>query len=70
MGYEHELLADLTLGLQYYVEWTLDYDALIAGSPTPEFEPDEARHTFAVRTTYRLRQQTVILSLFGFISPS
>jgi hypothetical protein len=35
VGYEHELLADLTLGLQYYVEWTLDYDALIAGSPTP-----------------------------------
>ena len=43
---------------------------LLANSSTPEFEPDEARHTFTVRSTYRLRQQTLLLSLFAFLSPS
>ncbi len=69
-GYERELVPDLTLGLQYYVEWTQNHDLLLANSPTPEFAPDEARHTFTVRSTYRLRQQTLLLSLFAFLSPS
>lgn len=70
VGYEHEVATDFTLGLQYYVEWTRDHDSLLAYSPTPQFEPDEARHTFTVRSTYRLLAQTLTLSLFGFLSPS
>lgn len=69
-GYERSLFANFTLGLQYYVEWIQDYDLFIASSPTPEFEPDEARHTFTVRSTYRLLRQTLTLSLFAFVSPS
>ncbi len=70
VGYERELFANFTLGLQYYLEWLQDYGLLIANSNAPEFERDEARHTFTVRSTYQLRRQTVILSLFAFVSPS
>jgi hypothetical protein len=70
LGYERELLANFTLGLQYYLQWTLGYDQLIANSPAPQFEPDELRHTFTLRTTYRFRRETMILSLFAFVSPS
>ncbi len=70
VGYEQELFANFTLGLQYYLELLQDYSLLLANSNAPEFEPDEARHTFTVRSTYQLRQQTVILSLFAFVSPS
>jgi len=70
MGYERELFRDFTLGLQYYVEWIQNYDGLIANSPTPEFEPEEVHHTITTRLTSRLRQQTLTLSLFAFVSPS
>jgi hypothetical protein len=70
LGYERELLASFTLGLQYYLQWTLAHDQLIASSPTPQFEPDELRHTFTLRATYRFRQETMILSLFAYVSPS
>lgn len=69
-GYERELIANLTMGLQYYLEWTQDYDELVANSATPQFEPDEIRHTVTTRFTYRLRQETLMLTLFGFFSPS
>ena len=70
VGYERELFANFGLGLQYFLEWTLDYDRLIANSATPRFELDEVRHTFTTRLTYRLRLQTLTLSLFAFVSPS
>jgi hypothetical protein len=70
LGYEREVVANFTLGLQYFLDWTLEYNELIAASPNPQFEPDELRHTFTLRTTHRFRRDTVILSLFAFVSPS
>jgi hypothetical protein len=70
LGYEREVVANFTLGLQYFLDWTLEYNELIAASPDPQFEPDELRHTFTLRTTYRFRRDTMILSLFAFVSPS
>lgn len=70
VGYERELIANVTLGLQYSLQWTLGYDELIRNSPTPEFEPDEMKHAFTARTTYRFRRDTMVLSLFGYVSPS
>jgi hypothetical protein len=70
LGYERELFADFMLGLQYSLQWTLAYEELIANSPYPQFEPDELRHTFTLRSTYRFRQETMTLSLFAFVSPS
>jgi hypothetical protein len=69
-GYERELLPDFTGGFQYYVEHVLDYDRLVAGSPAPDFEPSKTRHVVTTRLTYRLLQQTLTASLFGFVSPN
>ena len=69
VGHERELISDLTLGLQYYLEHTLDYDAFLAANLAPGF-PSETRHLVTSRWTYRLRQQTVALSLFSFWSPN
>lgn len=69
IGYERELFRNFTLGVQYYVEWTLEYDRLIASSPWPQFEPPERKHLFTTRLTHRLLQQTLTLSLFVFVAP-
>jgi hypothetical protein len=69
-GYERELFANFTAGLQYYVEWIQEYRRLITSSPAPAFEGEEARHTVTARLTYRLFQQTLTLSMFAFVSPN
>lgn len=70
LGYDREAVANLTVGFQYYVEWTQDHDELIANSPAPQFEPDEFRHVITNRVTYRLDQDKLTMSLFTFWSPS
>lgn len=69
-GYETELVARLTLGVQYYLEWTQDYDELIANSPTPQFEPEEKRSVVTTRLTYRAAKDKWVWSLFAFYSPT
>ncbi len=69
-GYEREIARNFTLGLQYWLVWIQDYDGLIDNSPEPELEPPEADHTFTARLGWLLRQQTLLLSLFTFYSPS
>ncbi|WP_223669825.1 hypothetical protein [Kangiella shandongensis] len=70
MGYETELMARMTLGVQYYLEWTQDYDALLANSPTPLFEAEEKRSVVTARLTYRTVKDKWIWSLFAFYSPT
>ena len=70
LGYEREAVTNLTVGFQYYLEWTQDHDALIANSASPQFEPDEYRHVLTNRLTYRLKQDKLTLSLFTFWSTS
>jgi len=69
-GYEWEAKPNFTVGLQYYLEATLDYQALIENSAFPEFEPDEYRHLLTNRLTYRRGRDKHIWSLFTFFSPS
>jgi len=69
-GYEWEARPNFTVGLQYYLEWTLDHDELLDNSPFPEFEPDEYRHVLTNRLTWRLERDRYTLSLFTFYSPS
>jgi hypothetical protein len=69
-GYERELWANFNLGLQYYFEYTLDYDSLVANSPTPQWEQEEIRHLLTARLTQRLKQDTWTLSLFTYWSPN
>jgi len=69
-GFEREVVAKLTLGGQYYLEYTLEHDALLTASPAPAFEPEEARHVLTTRVTYLAMNDDLTLSLFAFVSPS
>ena len=64
LGYERELIGDLMLGLQYYVEWLQDYDRYTASLPEGSQPRDEARHTLTLRLTYRLLNQNLIADCF------
>jgi hypothetical protein len=70
IGYEWEAVSNLTVGFQYYLEWTLDHDALIANSPWPQYEVEERRTWLTNRLTWRTRQDRVIWSIFSFYSPT
>ncbi len=69
-GFERELVSRLTLGLQYYLEWTQDYPALKKHSPLPDQEPEEYRQLITTRLNYRAYQDKLTLSLFVFYSPT
>lgn len=69
-GYEWEAKPNFTVGLQYYLENTLNYGALIENSPFAELEPDEYRHLLTNRLTYRAGRDKHTWSLFTFLSPS
>lgn len=70
VGYSREVAPDLTGGLQYYAERTLDHERLLMASSAPALEPSELRHVVTGRLTYRLLQQTLTASIFAFASPN
>jgi len=70
VGFEWEAKPNFTVGMQYYVESTLDYNGLIQNSPFPGFEPDRNRHLLTNRLTYRAGRDKHTWSLFTFFSPS
>ena len=63
------MLPKLTLGLQYYLEQTLDYAELEAASPSP-YNPEEYRYLYTTRLNYRMWQDNLVWSMFVFYSPS
>ena len=69
VGYERELFPKFQMGLQYYLEYTFKYDALIRESFWPQFEPNEFRHLLTLRLTQLLVMDRLELSLFLFFSP-
>ena len=75
-GYQQELPAiahDLTVGVQYYVEWMMDYDRYVAGlrgMPAGTPRADEDRHVLTFRVTKLLLSQNLTLSLFAYYSPT
>jgi len=70
LAYEQELVARLTGSVQFYLERTLDYAALIRNSPTPELEPEKNRTLLTSRLTWRNRNDKLTLGCFLFYSPS
>lgn len=71
MGYEREVVKDLTAGVQYYLEWMMDYDDYYNGPFTnPNTARDEMRHVLTLRLTQMMMNQNLMLSLFTFYSPS
>lgn len=74
LGFEREAIKNLTVGVQYYLEHMMDYDAyeqaLIDNSMPTDTARDEDRHTVTLRITWMLMNQNLILSCFTRYSPS
>jgi len=69
VGYERELFPKFQMGLQYYLEYTLKYDELIASSFWAQYEQHEFRHLITLRLNQLLVMDNLELSLFVFFSP-
>ncbi len=69
VGYERELFPKFQMGLQYYLEYTLKYDELIASSFWDQYEQHEFRHLITLRLNQLLVMDKLELSLFVFFSP-
>ncbi len=71
VGFERELVASLTLGAQYYLEWMQDYRRFRRAWPfESRLRPDERRHVLTLRLSYRMLRDNLVLSLMTFASPS
>jgi hypothetical protein len=70
IGFEGEVIKNLTASVQFYLEQTKHYDKFITHSATPETEVDENRQLLTFRLTYRTLQQKLIYSVFNFYSPT
>ena len=69
-GYEREVVKNLTAGMQYYMEWMMDYDGYLGGVPSADTARDEVRHVLTLRLTKMLMNQNLMIGLFTFYSPS
>ena len=69
-SYEQELLPQLTLGVQYYLEWLQDYDKYRNTLPAGFSAREEYRQVFTARLTRLAMNQNLTLSLFNYFSPS
>ncbi|WP_147291807.1 hypothetical protein [Alteromonas aestuariivivens] len=69
LGYEQEIVANLTGSAQWYLEQIRHHSALLAHSPWPEYEQSQRRQVVTVRLTYLMLRQTLTLSGFNFYSP-
>ncbi len=70
LGYEQEVVRNVTLAGQYYLEVLQDYERYRASLSPGAFERDEYRHLVTVRLTWMLLNQNLTVSLFGYVSPS
>ena len=70
VGYEHELVANVTLSGQYYLEWMLKHAAYLRTLPPGAPASDERRHVLTTRLSWNLLRQTLRASFFAFFSPS
>jgi hypothetical protein len=70
IGYDVELKTNLTLGLQYYVEHIMDYDALVANAPTGQNLPNETRHLITANFQRNWPEYQITARLFAFYSPN
>jgi len=70
VGYEQEVMRNLTAGFQYYLEVLQEYDRYCDNLTATAMARDELRHVITTRLTWRLLNQNLTLSLFNFWSPS
>lgn len=71
IGFEKELFGNFTMGLQWFSEQNLDYDAASASlrSDTAPQKLPAWHHTATLRLQYLTMNQKLSWSLFGFYSP-
>jgi hypothetical protein len=69
-GYERELARNVTGGLQYYLEWMLDYSEYKSSLLPGAVQKDEHRHVLTLRLTRLMMNQNLKVSLFAYYSPS
>lgn len=68
LGYQQEIVKNLSGGVQFYVERIRNHDALLKNSLAPQFEVEKNRVWLTQRLTYQAMQQTLTLSVFNFFS--
>ncbi len=69
-GYEKDLGNDLKLGLQYQYEQKLNYDDYASALLPQDYFWDKHRHLLTQRVTKLFKNQTLMLGVFNFWSPS
>ncbi|MBI5598900.1 MAG: hypothetical protein HY890_04090, partial [Deltaproteobacteria bacterium] len=70
MGYQRQIIEDLTAGLQYSGEYMRDYSEYRKGLPAGVPKDPEFRQLASLRLTYFLMHQDMRLSWFSFWSPT
>jgi len=70
IGYQRQLSEDFTLGVQYYAELMMDFDAYERALPDNVAAKKKYRNIVTLRLTRFLKHQTWMLSLFTFYSPA
>lgn len=70
IGFEREILPELTIGVQYYTEISDDFEALRAALPPGADAGARIRHTLTLRLTKLAMNQRLTLSAFNFWSPN
>lgn len=70
LGHERSVATDVTLGLQYLLEYTEDHDALVANTPMGFPVRDEYRSLYTTRLTVLTHRQKARWSLFWMHSPT
>jgi hypothetical protein len=70
VGYEQELIKNLTGSFQWYMERTANFSSLKANSLAPQFDTNRSRIVITQRLMYRALQQTLTFNAFNFYSTS
>ena len=70
VGFERELMPELTGAFQYYQEQMDDYDRYLSSLPLNFPARDKTRHVLTTRITKLSMNQTLTWSLFVYYSPS
>ena len=70
VGYERELVTNLTGGVQYYGERIQQHAGLRSTSPEGLPTPDKWRSVITARLTYRALRDNLVMGMFVFVSPN
>lgn len=69
-GYQRQMWEDFTLGLQYSLDYMVDYSEYLRTLPAGFVKARRLHDTSSARLTQFLKYQTVKLSFFGMFSPA